>query len=126
MKLKNLNLFNMRFVQSLQKLSETNLENVVDIILITKLLRTTREESKLVYNIRNQIFEEFGAKVEGNGVVFEDEDKSKLKEFADRINTLFEHEFEIPLDHKIKLTDKIAAALSPADILELEDILEIG
>ena len=120
MKIKNNKLFDKFFFKSLTSLSKLSLDAKYSIQL-AKTIKEIKEESDIIFPIRDKIFEEYSINMETLDVSHLD--KEKVEEFNNKISELLNQEFDISLVDKIPVFE-IKGDITANDLLILDDILQ--
>jgi len=119
MKFKN-SIFIRGQIPVINKLIEKPLE-ITESYKLVRFAKSLRENEEIFNKAKLKVFEKFGEKnKEGN---WEIKDEKKQEEATKELDKLLDIEEEYDLDSKIKIPEDIK--LSAAEILLLEDIIEI-
>lgn len=120
MKIKNNKLFDKFFFKSLNSLSMMSM-GIQYSIQLAKTIKEIKEESDVIFPIRDKIFEDYSIDKDKLDASHLSEDE--INEFNSKISDLLDEEFEISLIDKIPISG-IKGDITANDLLILDDILK--
>lgn len=127
MRLKNSVLFDTAFVGAFKKLLAMPFPGITALRLI-ETFKVLNEQQGNVFAVRDQLIERCAeledgkAKIENDQIVWKGAEGKT--EFEDEMHALIDLDFEIPLDRKIELSNRIL--ISGEDILALKPIIDVN